>query len=114
MTVQDHPLDPDFPVGPEFRLWIDLNVEPPRIGIAGDVDLATCAPLRDALALACEKDTTCVALDLRDVSFMGSTGIREIARALSQTERIEIHAPSPGVRRVFEMVSLGPRVVVVD
>ena len=114
MTMYDHPLDVPQAAAPEFRIWIDLEAQPPSIGVSGEIDLATCAPLRKALDVACERADDAVTLDFRLVSFIGSTGIREIARALERVRRIEIHCLTPAVRRVLEMISLGPRVTILS
>jgi len=50
-----------------------------------------------------------IVLDFRKVTFMGSTGLREIARLLPDLEEIEIRAPQPVVQRVLELAGLGSR-----
>ena len=64
--------------------------------------------------LACEKSPDRIVLDCRHLVFIGSIGIREIARALTRINYIEIHSPSPAVRNVLEMIELGPRVTIVE
>ncbi|MEY2404010.1 MAG: hypothetical protein QOD38_1561, partial [Acidimicrobiaceae bacterium] len=78
------------------------------------VDLLTCAPFRDALNEAADQGSRRIALDLRRVTFMGSTGIRELVRSLQSIDCIEVRSPSPIVRRSLEAAGLGDGVVVLD
>lgn len=113
MSAQDHPLDVELDAELTFRVWMDLEANPPRMGVAGELDLLSCAPFRDALMVACEKHAGVVVLDFSQLRFLGSTGIRELVRALAYTDRLEIHSPAPAVRKVLEMVNLGPRVSII-
>ena len=61
----------------EFHVWVDVTVDPPCVGVSGEVDLASCAAFRDALTEAIEAQRQAIALDFSRVTFMGSTGIRE-------------------------------------
>jgi anti-anti-sigma factor len=97
---------------PEFHLWVDMTADPPCIGVSGEVDLLTCAAFRDALNEAAEQGTQTIALDFQRVTFMGSTGIRELVRALQSVKRIEVRSPTPIVRRALEAAGLGKGVVI--
>jgi anti-anti-sigma factor len=97
---------------PEFHLWVDMTADPPCIGVSGEVDLLTCAAFRDALNEAAEQGTQTIALDFQRVTFMGSTGIRELVRALQSAKRIEVRSPTPIVRRALEAAGLGQGVVI--
>jgi anti-anti-sigma factor len=111
----DHQLvEPASTESTEFRVWVDLEAEPVRVGVAGEIDLLTCAPFRHALEDACASRPRRLALDFRSVAFLGSTGLREIARILLRLESIEIRSPSPHVRHVLEMMELDGRVVITD
>jgi hypothetical protein len=102
------------PAATPFRLWADLDATPPCIGIAGEIDLVTCAPFRHALADACALNLRHLALDFRAVTFLGPTGLREIARILPAIDTLEIHSASPAVRHGLGTISLDDRVVVHD
>jgi anti-anti-sigma factor len=93
----------------EFNVWVDTDVEPPCLNVAGELDLGTCAPFRHALEELLESGGPRICLDFRQVTFMGSTGLREIARLLPKVEDIEIRSPQPVVARVLELAGLGPR-----
>jgi anti-anti-sigma factor len=77
--------------------------------VSGELDLNTCAPFRHALEELIEMSGPRIALDFRQVTFMGSTGLREIARLVPRVEEIEIRSPQPVVQRVLELAGLGPR-----
>jgi anti-anti-sigma factor len=98
----------------EFRVWVDHESGPPCVGVAGEIDLLTCAPFRHALADACANGSRRIALDLAAVTFLGSTGLREIARLLPIVDSIEIRSPSRFVRHVLETVQLGQQVTITD
>jgi anti-anti-sigma factor len=93
----------------EFSVWVDTVSDPPCLGVAGELDLNTCAPFRHALEELIDKSGPRISLDFKQVTFMGSTGLREIARLLPQLEEIEIRSPQPVVQRVLELAGLGPR-----
>jgi anti-anti-sigma factor len=99
---------------PEFHVWVDVSADPPCVAVSGEVDLLTCAAFRDALAEAAEQASPVIAIDFRRTTFMGSTGIRELVRALRTVERIEVRSASPIVRRALEAAGLGSGIVVVE
>lgn len=99
---------------PGFHVWVDMAADPPCVGVSGEVDLLTCAAFRDAIAEAAERGSPTIALDFRDVTFMGSTGIRELVRALRTVESIEVRSPRPIVRRALSAAGLGRGVVISD
>ena len=99
---------------PEFHVWVDVSTDPPCVGVSGEVDLQTCAAFRDALAEASEVGSPRIAVDFRRVTFMGSTGIRELVRVLRSVECIEARSPSPVLRRALEAADFGDALVVSD
>lgn len=107
-------LETDWTEPAPFHLWVDDTVDPPCVRVSGEVDLLTCAALREALSDLAERRPSVIAIDLSRVVFMGSTGIRELVRVAQVIERVEVHAPRPIVRRALEAANLSDRVVVVD
>ena len=97
-----------------FHIWIDNTVDPPCVGVSGEVDLQTCAAFREALSEVAALHPSVIAVDLRRVEFMGSTGIRELVRVAQAVHRVEVRAPRPIVRRALEAAHLSRRVIVVD
>ena len=102
----------DAPV--EFHVATDVSNEPPVVTVWGEIDLATVAPFRDALAEAIDTGTSTIVVDLRRVSFMGSTGIRELIRAHNATSRIELRVAPGIVRRALDTAVLPDTFVIVD
>ena len=98
----------------EFHVAVDVSVVPPLVTVWGEVDLATVAPVRDALAEAIETGTDEIVVDLSHVTFMGSTGIRELIRVHDAVRRIELRTPSGIVRRALETAVLPHTFVIVD
>jgi anti-anti-sigma factor len=104
----------EWAAAPDFHVWVDDRVDPPCVGVSGEVDLLTCAAFRDALDEAAGQGAKVIVLDFRRVTFMGSTGIRELVRALRTVERIEVRSPTPIVRRALEAARLGRGVVIAE
>ncbi|MEY2432645.1 MAG: hypothetical protein QOC92_2370 [Acidimicrobiaceae bacterium] len=82
--------------------------------VTGEIDLPSCAEFRDALNEAVESGARDIKVDFKHVTFMGSTGIRELVRALQAAERITLLSPSSIVRRVVETAHVGKGLVIVD
>lgn len=95
----------------EFRVWLDLDADPPCVGVAGEIDLGTVAPFRQALDQAREANNRRIVVDCQHVTFMGSTGVREVVRIVKQLDRLELRSAPSAVRRVIEMSGLDDRVV---
>ena len=74
--------------------------------LRGEIDMATAPWLADALRDACDRHKR-VKVDLRDVSFIDSTGIRVLVRAVSDArdgtcEFLLVPGPDR-VQRIFEI-----------
>lgn len=84
----------------EGKKWI--------ISVAGDVDTCTAPVLSDAVAsLAAIEAHPCVAVDMRDVSFMDSAGLGALIRGFKACEAnggtFSVCCASHSVRRILEM-----------
>jgi anti-anti-sigma factor len=101
----------EWAAAPDFHVWVDVTAEPPSVGVSGEVDLLTCAAFRDALMEAAEAGSGTIAIDFRRVTFMGSTGIRELMCASRTVDRIEVRSPSAMVRRALEAAGLPTGIV---
>jgi anti-anti-sigma factor len=77
-----------------------------RLTLGGEIDLAA-APLLDAALRLAQADALTVALDLRDVEFMDSSGIAVLIRAHQRAQRdgneLMLGSPSRPVCRLLEM-----------
>jgi len=78
--------------------------------VRGELDLHTAATLRDAALEALHQHGTTMRLDLRDVSFMDSTGLQVLLATRRRTEleggSLTLVDPTPPVLRVLEVTGL--------
>lgn len=79
------------------------------VGARGDIDLSTVAKAAEAMDGA-RAGATALFLDLRDVGFMDTSGLRlvieEQQRAVADGYRFAIFPGSPKIQRLFEIAGL--------
>lgn len=79
----------------------------PVVEVVGEVDLACEVPVRTALADQLDRRTAGLVLDLTEVGFFGSTGIRLLVEACGRAERqgttIAVATTRRSVLRTLEM-----------
>ena len=102
----------DGPV--EFHVAVDVSTDPPVVTVWGEVDLATVAAFRDALSEAIETGRDEIVVDLNHVTFMGSTGIRELVRIHDAVRRITLQVAPGIVRRALDTAVLPSTFVIGD
>ena len=101
-----------------------LNLELRRVGeasvvsVCGDIDLSTVAQAAEAM-VAARADRGPVFLDLREVGFMDTSGLRliieEQQRAAADGYRFAVFPGPPKVKRLFEIAGLaGDELLFVD
>lgn len=77
------------------------------IAIAGELDLATVEPVQRELERVEATDVLSIVLDLSDLTFMDSTGVRLVmmaaARSRANGNRLVLLRGQPAVQRVFEL-----------
>ena len=73
-----------------------------RLILHGEIDLAVRGPLARALNEIMATGSR-VVIDMRDVSFLDSTGIGALARAASEGCEVLVLNPHPAVRRALEV-----------
>jgi anti-anti-sigma factor len=101
-----------------------LNVSSERTGDAihltlrGELDIASAPRIEEALSEAEEQAPAIIVLDLRQLGFMDSTGLRTIlaadARAKEAGRRLVVVQGDENIRRVFEVTRLHERVEIVE
>lgn len=99
---------------PEFHVAVDVESDPPVVMVWGEVDLATVAAFRDALSQAIDGGVRELVVDLCHVTFMGSTGIRELIRAHRHVERVELRVATSIVSRTLETAMLPDAFTIVE
>ncbi|HEY8865504.1 MAG TPA: STAS domain-containing protein [Solirubrobacteraceae bacterium] len=90
-----------------------------RIALAGELDIASAPDVEAAFGrLEGSDPPTLIVLDLRELEFMDSTGLRTVVaadtRAREQDRRFEIVRGSDAVHRIFSVTGLDERLVFVD
>src|SRR4051794_37416230 len=71
--------------------------------LSGELDMETSQLLRDAMLRAEDADGRGVTLDMQDVSFIDSSGLRVLVAFYRHNRRMTILKPSVPVRRVLEL-----------
>lgn len=94
-------------------LWIAIQQDavPPVVAARGEVDAASSprllAGIDEAVALG-----SGVAVDLSEVTFIDSSGLRALTEALRRSERegfgFRVSSMSESVRRVFDLTGMTP------
>ena len=93
-----------------LRVVTDARDGITKIALSGELDMATVDVLADALTI-CERDGgKAIMLDLRDLTFMDSSGLRAFLQARARSEEngqsLLLVAPSRPVRKVFEVAGV--------
>lgn len=86
-----------------------LNTDAPVVVAQGEVDMATAPELSEAMTEALERNPSKLILDLTEVTFMESSGIKVVVHALNSLPtgcRMVLRRPQPAVRVVFEITDL--------
>jgi anti-anti-sigma factor len=89
-----------------------------RLALTGELDIAGAARVEQALERIERELPATIVLDLRELAFMDSTGLRVIvaadSRAREQARRLVIVRGSDTVQRIIEMTRLDERLEIVD
>jgi|SRR5215212_2216846 len=89
-----------------------------RLALSGELDIAGAARVEQELERIEREPPATLVLDLRDLLFMDSTGLRVIVaadeRARDQARRLVVVRGSDTVQRIIEMTRLHERLEMVD
>ena len=103
---------------PSFDLRVVRNGGSTHIAPCGELDIATTPELEQALAEATADRVGEIVLDLRELSFMDSTGLRALAQANTRAEEagvaLSIIRGPRQIERVLEISGLGSLLPLVD
>ena len=85
-----------------------LGADGALVAVAGELDIATADPLRDALAQAVADGARRLVVDLRDVGFLDSVAVAVLVHASRRVDGRFAVAIEPGsyVRMIFEIAGL--------
>jgi stage II sporulation protein AA (anti-sigma F factor antagonist) len=90
------------------QLEIVATEDPFGLRLAGEIDMATAPALQGALLVALA-DGRPVTVDMKDVTFIDSSGLKVIVAAATETasgKALTVKDPSAVVRRVLELFGL--------
>jgi anti-sigma B factor antagonist len=93
----------------ELDLRVHHHDDRAVVHVGGEVDLATCPQLRDVLAELVDGGVYHLLVDLKQVSFLDSSGISVIGvlrRVREHGGSVGLIAPRPQVRRVLELTGV--------
>ena len=89
-----------------------------RLALTGEFDLSSASLIEDVLKEIEEKRPTLLVLDLRELTFMDSTGLRVMvsadARARDDARRLAIVQGPEAVHRVFRITGLDDHLEIVE
>lgn len=89
-----------------------------RLALTGELDIAGAARVEQELERIERELPPTIVLDLRELAFMDSTGLRVIVaadgRAREQSRRLVIVRGTDTVQRIIEMTRLDERLEIVD
>jgi anti-sigma B factor antagonist len=114
MMAQSRELDPGpVPVIPDFEVRVQPNRELVVLEVSGEICLSTAPLLIGHLGELVESGFAEIVLDLREVVFMDSTGVRLLvdteARASAEGFRFAIVTNGGQPGRVLELVGMSDR-----
>ena len=103
---------------PSFGIQVICNGAVTRIAPSGELDIATTPALEQAIADATGAPGAALVLDLRELTFMDSTGLRTLAQINARAEdegfTLSIVRGSSQIERVLEISGLGALLPLVD
>jgi anti-anti-sigma factor len=88
------------------------------LAISGELDLASTPQLEEALERVRDADCELLILDLREVTFMDSTGLSVLVkanqRAYDAGRRLAVVKGSPQVQRLLSLTGVGDRLTLIE
>ena len=95
---------------PTFALHTDQDGDAAVVRVVGELDLATAPQLRELLANLVARGSRHVTLDLADMDFIDSTGLKVFVAGLQRLRdrggELALQSPSAAALRVFEITGL--------
>ncbi|MFC5286367.1 STAS domain-containing protein [Actinokineospora guangxiensis] len=93
--------------GPQLEISVERRGAAAVVGVRGEIDMATSAQLREALSAALAGTPDTVAVNLSEVAFISSSGLRELIvsrdQASDQGVRFILSNTPQAVRRVLDL-----------
>ncbi|MBW3609453.1 MAG: STAS domain-containing protein [Actinobacteria bacterium] len=103
---------------PSFELRVVRGDGRMQIAPCGELDIVTAPQLEEAVSEATAQQISELVLDLRELTFMDSTGLRALAHANVKAEQagtaLSIWRGPRQIERVLEISGLGPLLPLTD
>lgn len=105
--------------GTEFKVTSRATGGEVVVSVFGEVDLATAPELMAAVRAALEVDEPRVVLDLANMTFIDSQGLKVLIDAYTRAQagraaRVVLRSPRPQARRVLEVTGLDEFLTIED
>ncbi len=100
-----------------FDAKLELNGGVAHITLAGELDASVAPLFKQKVEEAIRRDSRALVLEMRDLSYVASAGIRVLVFAMQKTggkARIYAVAPQDQVRETFEMTGLQHSLTIQD
>ena len=100
----------DFPIPEAFTVRTEVHGDASVVVPTGELDLATAPALEEALARSFDSGSARVVLDLRELEFIDSSGLRTLLTARRQSEdagtQFSLVAGHRGLERTLEIAGV--------
>jgi anti-sigma B factor antagonist len=100
----------EFPIPEAFSVRTEQHGDAAVVVPTGELDLATAPALEDALSRAFDSSAARVVLDLRELEFIDSSGLRTLLTARRRSEdagaRFSLVAGHRGLERTLEIAGV--------
>lgn len=102
-----------------FRVWSEFDGGTWVVKAAGEIDIASAKTFEDELRRALAGERSLVTLDLGEVEFIDSTGLRALIMAvelssMNGTRFGVLRDLSPAVERTFDLTGMADRLPFID
>jgi anti-anti-sigma factor len=102
----------------ELTVEVSMSGQTARVSLTGELDIATAPTLQRELSELSGGEVTCVLLDMRQLSFIDSTGLRVVlglANGLGENSaRVVLVRGPEAVQRVFALTGADRELVMID
>jgi anti-anti-sigma factor len=83
-----------------------LNGKHAELSLKGELDVSTCDALREQLIDVIDKGATDLVIDLADLSFLDSSGLRGLIEGVQRGAQLTLTHLQPAVKLVFDIVEI--------
>jgi anti-sigma B factor antagonist len=99
---------------PDLEIEIDGTPQDPRFALRGEIDVSTVVALRAAIDQLAQPQIERLSLDLRQVTFMDSTGLGWLAGLARNGTMVSLHEVPPSIKKLLGITGIDAVVSVVE